>query len=511
MRKVNFSLRIFMLIMVSHSYFSVAVGDQWRDLTTLLPQSANAILAIDANALFDSPMATKNRWRESHASHFDVTPTMLPPEAERFVLSAEVDIEHFEPKWEFATMALNRDISTNEIRNRLNGEAELLAGLPAVRTDRGNYIVPFQGQRIAVVRLAQRQWASQQLRRARDRQSVQLPRFLGSAVDDVADGHWQIAVAIMLENAVPPAEIRAAIERSTVLQKSSETVDQLTREMNSLEGALLRIRVTDTIHGSLELVFREDPEGLSNAAKPFLVDLLSGAGALLPEFREWRATSRRNRLGIEGPMTTTGLRRILSILSVESVDVDPFGSKRPVVQPTVSDNVEARTTEKYVRRIKKLVDDISSGAKAHNVREQLLWTDRSARTIARMSTRSVNPAVAEKGREISCDLRRIVSNFHYAADNARARSSAVNRPPVELHEQLVPYSSYKTPYGRFYRYAPFSYARINIRQNVVRSRQITAEELSRANDEAKAILSKVEGKVAEMEKLLSVNNYSSSR
>jgi hypothetical protein len=125
-----------------------------------------------------------------------------------------------------------------------------------------------------------------------------------------------------------------------------------------------------------------------------------------------------------------------------------------------------------------------------------------------MSTTHVNPRVAETGRDIAYDLLRIVSTFHYAADTARSRTSAVNRPPIEWRTELVPYSYYKTPYGRFYRYAPFSYARINIRGNLIRRRQITAEELSKANDEAKTILSRVEDNVGKMNEMIGAPTYS---
>jgi hypothetical protein len=184
------------------------------------------------------------------------------------------------------------------------------------------------------------------------------------------------------------------------------------------------------------------------------------------------------------------------------LEVEPLVEPQPTVARPGPASVTARTTEKYVKRVTRLVNDISSGARASNLREQLLWTDRCAKTILRMSTERVAPDVAEVGREVAYDLWEIVSTFRYAADTVHSRSAAVNRPPIEWWTELIPYSDYKTPFGWFFRYAPFSYAQINIRGNVMRRQQITLEELSKANRTANDILTSVEQKVQRMNEMV---------
>ena len=39
-------------------------ADNWRELMTLLPESTNAVLAIDVASLLDSSLAKSNHWSE---------------------------------------------------------------------------------------------------------------------------------------------------------------------------------------------------------------------------------------------------------------------------------------------------------------------------------------------------------------------------------------------------------------------------------------------------------------
>lgn len=501
---------------------SVSAEEPWRDLTRLVPSSANAILVVDVETLFESPLAKTRGWRESHANQFDITPTLLPPDAKYFLLAAEVDVEHFEPKWEFAAMELSRQISMQEICERLDGRMDVLAGNSVVLTPRGSFIVPFEDQRFGLIRLAQRQWAAQQVRRARQNEASPLPEILQQAVNNVASGNSQMALAILLEDAVAAPELRAVVERSVVRRNAGADIEQVAQEMASVQGLLFDIRVTNAIEGRLSVVFRYPPKSIAKLGKPILLETLAGAGAMLPEFRDWQSSANWNRtafqspgaetpptsLGIEGPITTAGLRRVLSILSTEPLDVEPF---LPSESKTASrDDVQDRDSKRYVNRIEKMVGEIVSGGKTNTLRQQILWTDRAAKTILRMPTRGVEPQAVEIGRGIAYDLMEIVSKFQNAHDTARSRADAVNPPPIQWKSGYAVdrFDYYTTPYGRFYRYAPFNYARINIRNNAATAHRFAREEAATANEEAKVILRKVEDKVAKMKDVFATSRYS---
>ena len=480
---------------------ALAVAEPWRDLAALLPESANAVLVIDAKGFFDSPLGRKRQWRESHAATFERSPLLLPPEADRFILATELDISHFEPMWEFAAITMERPVTLDEIKTRIGGVSDAIGGLSVVRTNTGGFVVPFDEGRIGLIRLAQRQWASQQVTRSRKRTSPALTTFLENAMKSVADGSAQIAIAVSTEDAVSFDEVKAAVERSTVIRRENADIDQVAKLMSNVKGFVFTVKIDETMQGRIEMQFSEDPTVLAAIAKPFMLDIIGGAGASLPEFADWNEDRTRSSVGLSGDLTIPGLRRILSLLQVDTADYEELQTD------DVKSEVTKAATERYVRRVTQLFRDVATGAKASDLREQVLWTDRAAKTIARMSTRGVAPKIARIGNEVSAGLRDIVATFHYAQERAQARIVAVNPPDFETRTEFVPTRRVTTPAGRFNsRYEPFTYFQVNIAGNIARQQQITAEELTKANAEAKLQLAEADTKVRAMNDLVQQAN-----
>ena len=85
---------------------------QFDELLRKLPPGANAIVLLDAEQIFASPVATAGGWKQHYDSAFADSPLLLPPTARQFVLAAELDLSHFHPRWEAAVMRLSADPST---------------------------------------------------------------------------------------------------------------------------------------------------------------------------------------------------------------------------------------------------------------------------------------------------------------------------------------------------------------------------------------------------------------
>jgi hypothetical protein len=95
----------------------------------------------------------------------------------------------------------------------------------------------------------------------------------------------------------------------------------------------------------------------------------------------------------------------------------------------------------------------------------------------------------------------IVSVFQEADQKARGRIAAETPPTVQWRTELIPYRGFATPYGRFYRYRPFSYAQVFAVENAILGRQIMAEELGNANSEARDVVARIESEVAKLNQL----------
>ncbi len=479
-------------------------GD-WSDLMKLLPPTTNAILAIDADAFFQSELASKSGWRESHAEHFDRNPTMLPPIATRFVLSTELDTEHFEPTRELAVLSISTPIALDEIRERIEGEDDSVAGVRCLHTANDTYIVPVGDRLVTLIRQSSRQWAAQQVRDGRERTKAELPQLIVDAIDQLSSEESQIVLAVNLKDLVPQSSMLDALNHSGTLDISDTKKKAIVHEAMQIQGLIFSISITNRMQGRLSMVFDEDPKELSYFTQPILLDLLTRAGAVLPEFKEWQVVSRPKCLTLEGELNVSGLRRVLSLLNVESTGLEQNSKvpgKMTIETPRLSrEVVEARATSNYVTRVTRLAEAVITGGRGSNLREQVLWTDRSAKAISRMSTRDVKTDAVSLGRQIAYGMLGIVSVFQEADQAAQSKIASENPPDLQWRTTIIPDRSYMTPYGRYYRYRPFSTARVMTGENAIRSSQIMKEELDNANAKAKELVSQIESDISKLSQI----------
>ena len=61
------------------------------ELMRRVPPSANALLVIDAKALETTPLAVQQGWKQKLEAANAARPLMLPPEADRIVVAAQLD------------------------------------------------------------------------------------------------------------------------------------------------------------------------------------------------------------------------------------------------------------------------------------------------------------------------------------------------------------------------------------------------------------------------------------
>src|SRR5262245_49271437 len=57
------------------------VCGQYKDLLQRVPETANSLVLVNAKALFDSPIAKQNKWRDKREARFSSGMTSIPPNA----------------------------------------------------------------------------------------------------------------------------------------------------------------------------------------------------------------------------------------------------------------------------------------------------------------------------------------------------------------------------------------------------------------------------------------------
>ena len=71
--------------------------------------------------LMATPLAAAEGWRENQEKQFAAGLVMVPPQTSKFVMGAEMDLEHMQPIWETMLLDVKYEPSIPKIAARLGG------------------------------------------------------------------------------------------------------------------------------------------------------------------------------------------------------------------------------------------------------------------------------------------------------------------------------------------------------------------------------------------------------
>ncbi|OHB78342.1 MAG: hypothetical protein A2W31_09275 [Planctomycetes bacterium RBG_16_64_10] len=409
--------------------WSSLAGGQFVDLLQLLPGEANVLVVLNAEKIFASPLAVKEGWRQRYEESFAAAPMLLPPKAQQFVLAAKLGLEFMEPQWEVAVTKLSRDPTVAEVAKRVKGDIDRIGGAEAVETPRGGYIVKFAPNTFGLMVRADRQAASRWVSAARASTSIQLAPYLKEAAGYAENLGTEIIMALDLRDVVQAEDVRQAMEQSAAMKQSQVDLDALSALLSSIQGVTLGVTLSDKAFGKLKVDFGRDAAILKGFAKPLLLEILAEAGAAVDEFADWKEQLDGNRLSIEGYLTDSGLRRLFSILEIDSSAVDPdepkSGDQAAATAPAGSEETKAYTSRQYFQAVSKYLRDLKLERGAKSVGQYGLWFEKYARKIDKLPILNVDPELVDYGQMVSNYLRDAVTAIQGVGIRSGAREAQV--------------------------------------------------------------------------------------
>jgi hypothetical protein len=426
-----------------------------------IPDGANAIVVIDVAKVFDSGLAKMEDWRKRYADVFEATPLVLPPNAEKFMLASEMDIEFMQPAWEVASAILSTDPSVQEIADLTGGVVDSFFGLSAVWTGSQMCAARFEPHLFGLMFPATRQSAARWIRRTQQAGATELSPYLMEAIGYVEDGQREIVMAFDLEHIVRPDEIRAMVDRSRVV--SGLDKDAVTRLFATLRGVTLGVGVDTKMHGQLSIDFAGDTAVVKNVAKPLMLAMLTAAGAVLDEMHDWAAAADGKHLVLEGDLSEEGMRRLFSLVGLNAAIIDrpgrdarasdavpqaqsadPFAQRRqeedqpPTSKSPVKTPGDARAsgqvatgdakramavaTARYFQTVQRYTNDLRQ-RRPETIADVALWIDSYARKIGRLPVRNVDPDMIAYAQTVAGLMENAVAVGQTALPQALQKAS----------------------------------------------------------------------------------------
>ena len=489
---------------------SLPAWSQFDDLASKVPSNANAMFLVNADKILDSPAAKAGNWKEKVQEAYASGVTILPPDADQAIMSAEIDLESTHTLWESVVMRVNRPVSMTKVASMTKGTAGEIEGTPAVALPGDAYVVRFEKNIAAAMAPANRQAIARWLREVKTRTGPALSPYLTEAFEYANGLGTPIILALDLENAASIEHIRLSL--ATAEQESGKnfkavtglSIDEAAEFLVSTRGVTLGITLADKPFGKIKVDFRSDVPFQPEVAKKLLIHALARRGAMIDELEDWTPKVSGKQFTLEGHLEASGMRRIFSLF-----DRPPTLPKEGEEgQQSTSNDPELAATKSYFKNMQDMLDDLAAKPKMasnYTVGQKAVWYKTYARKIERLPVLNVDPDLVQFSSHVSQQLYSAADAITSGA--ARSRTRQVNAAPTyNYYTNTSVYGySYRSDdyYSGYVPYGAYSVTAVeDVNAEFNNRARIRTEERVASMNQARGITEALERDVADMRKRL---------
>ena len=433
------TVRSLMPIAILLLSFPLVAQAQLSQLVTRVPDQSNAVVVVDVQAVLASPMARQSSWNQGRRQA-DLSGMLgFPSEVNYFLMAAEIDYEFMQPIWEIAVAHLPQRPTMQEVADHCGGRLDRLAGSDAVERPNDSFVVAFGPRIIGAASPANRQQVIRWVRESRVKREPDLSPYLAQAVETVDQKTSHLVLAFELAGLLSKAEVVAKLADSRALADASIETEPAANILSGIKGARLEIEFRGSAQARLRLGFAEDPVLLVPATEALLEEILFKRGAHIQDFAGWSIEQQGNDIVLEGQLSDSGLRRVLSILNGP---VGPWG--QPAETYETAENATAEISRSYFQSVTGYLDDlfVDNVNQPQSLHQVQVWVERYARKIEDLDISGVDPDVLTFADDVVIRLREIGTTL----DRSQQRS--------DLREATL-WNNGWSRYGRYGTYGVF--------------------------------------------------------
>jgi hypothetical protein len=460
-----------------------AAENGFEELLKMAPPSPNVLVMLNAEKIFTSDVATEEGWKQKYESTYADSPLLLPPSAQQFVLAADLDLAHLQPRWQAAVMRLSTDPATGLIARTIKGRNDRLAGLDVVSTPKGAMIVKFRPNVFGLRQPGDRQAVGRWIQAANSSAGSSLSPYLQSAADVPERVGTEIIMAIDLTDALGEEQVAQFLKKSAVLRDKSIDHALAAQSLTSIRGMTLGARVIKRVYGQLRIDFDGDISILADVAKPLLLEVLGEAGTAIDEFADWDVNVTARRISLEGELTQDGLRRLFSFFELDSTAVDAETDANGA-EDAMEPSVDAYTSLNYFQSVVRYLHDLKRERGAKSYYTIAVWFDKYARRIDRLPILHVDKDLVDYGQRTAGQMRNCVEAIRGAGIRSGTRSAQVTSGGTSYG-----YDGY-APYALFGSAATQAQAEVGAVEQ--ERRAIRAQEQGQSSTDVRAIIRQIQ-------------------
>jgi hypothetical protein len=394
------------------------------DLLHRVPDSANTLILIDVERMLMSPVAMKEKWRdtarsaEGQALHF-------PIDAERYMLASKLNfVSNFENIWDAALIETTGEVSLPYLARKEGGYLDKVEGLEVAYSPRDAFIVQYKPTILGVYFPANKQDLARSVRSVKAFNEPQVSEYLRKGVG-LASGDDLMVAAFDLRDLFTSRQVRELLHHCESLAGKRVDLDALTRVLTSVKGVTLTLQATDRLKGKVRVDFGESTAPIRDVAKALMFEALEKNGMMLdPEMKNWAVRHEANAVTLEGRLSTRGLRALTDLipfpaetLDLKKADASPGRTAPGSAGASSPQDSKAATSKKYFQHISLLVDQLRTDCRAPNTTAKLQrrMVDKAALEIDRLPVLNIDEELVSYGSGVSGTLRNMRNLSKYSS------------------------------------------------------------------------------------------------
>lgn len=410
MRRVSLAFVAGLLAILVSSSGSSSSGAEFSALIRRVPEAANALVLVDADRVFASPVAQTEKWEDSREERFAAGLTSIPPRANQMIIAAQFDYEFMHPIWQFALVESEKPALLATVAREFGGVLDKVVGMPAVRLPDDSFIVELSEHLRGAMSPANRQQTSRWVGTANHQLSPYLTEAAG-----YADKAAHVIMAFDTTGALSADEVATRMGANMdvykdVLKDSPLEPTELAELLASMQGITLGITFTDRAHGSIKIDFANDATKLAPIAKPLLLAVLEHRGAMIEDFNDWEIAVKGKQILLRGQLDSSGVMRLSSLVELPT---HAMASAHADEKQNDTENTQnnppptmAQSTQEYFKRTEGLLQDLRRHkGEAKTIGTIGLWFSNYANKIDRLPMLNVDKEMLDYGAYLSSQLR----------------------------------------------------------------------------------------------------------
>jgi hypothetical protein len=418
-----------------------ALGQDFLGMKYRVPHDSNTLILINAEKMFGSPVADLEKWNAKRKAAYDSGVSGLPPDAAQVIMAARTDYEFGKPIWEVALVRLNAPRTVATVAQRYGGSLDTIGGRNAARLPGDHIVVQINETLLGSRTPANRQDVTRWLKATDSSSSENMPAYLQQAFDYATKVGTPIVMAIDLEGAISPEDVKRKIPQFASLKDSTMPADQIAGLISGAKGITLGVSLGTKAGGAIRVDFSQPLAINVDTGKRLMIEVLQRHGAMIDDIYDWTPSINENTFLLRGELSTNGMRRVMSVLELPHTLSDAMvEATSPGADPEGTGKKLA--SQQYFKSVNTLIEDLREKPKRDGVRtfgQAAIWYDKYARKIDRMPILNVDEELLDYGTQISVLLR----------DAEMAMKGVGMRSSVRTAENNPSSGGYSTGYGGY--------------------------------------------------------------